>query len=181
MADNVARWIAGASALGTALNMSLAFMTYRRVRPRLTVKVEATHRDSSGVSAEYRSPDFDGVHFGVRLVNRSATAVEVERLALNIIHRPRRFRRTEPVFSISKSMEGTTLGPMGGARTTVHLKDEYYEPLELESLRAYVTVELSSGREVRSKQVSGKDVHRTYLVGECEWEAEESSQSGELA
>lgn len=73
MADWWARGIAIGGAAVAGLNMSVSYMTYRRMRPRVEVVLE-----HAGLALDASDPDNDDVVFSLRLLNRSATNVQVE-------------------------------------------------------------------------------------------------------
>ena len=79
MADNLARIIAGAGALGTAANMLVAYANYRRTRPRVQVDILSTVI----LAGETEDGQFvTRQHLRVRVRNLGGTAVKVDRFEL---------------------------------------------------------------------------------------------------
>ncbi|GGT88828.1 hypothetical protein [Streptomyces coeruleorubidus] len=99
-----ARGIAIAAALATALNMLIAFKTYRRVRPRLDVVVQLAKAEPQ-IIMNAKAVSFRGHYvFLLRLANRGTTPVSIEHVFL-VASYSKWHRRSEPMLSAGAFLE----------------------------------------------------------------------------
>lgn len=74
MTDTTARVITGIAAGAAALSMLVAYLTYRRLRPRVVIELKTLASLDGAYTADGRTQ----VVAGMRLVNRSASTARVE-------------------------------------------------------------------------------------------------------
>ncbi|MER5952370.1 hypothetical protein [Streptomyces sp. NPDC001893] len=152
MSDNVARIIAGASAVFAASTMSISYATYHRVKPRLKVK---THY---GVVTQYK-PEGDIVSpsLTIEVRNHGQTAVNLDgarvefresyyRLLRKRLSGSRRSWRTW--FPQLPDRATKDISAFGGVRWYVELASRDLKTLEKGGTHLRVGVELSSGIRV---------------------------------
>ncbi|MDF3140946.1 MULTISPECIES: hypothetical protein [unclassified Streptomyces] len=77
-----ALWVAGASAVGALCNMGIAWLTYRRVRPKVDVIVERHLMSPANPKPQHER----GYLIWLRLANRGVTPMGVERIDFIPVH-----------------------------------------------------------------------------------------------
>lgn len=120
--------IASVSALFTGANMCVSYLTYRRARPRLTVRTEFRPAwDGAGFDSRADFPLLEGIRWGyhVHLINRSPAAVEVDSFEEEFRCRPRwwsvrrTYGRAASVFKFIEGEEKQEIAPFGGVRWVI--------------------------------------------------------------
>jgi hypothetical protein len=146
MTDTTARVITGISAGAAAASLLIAYLTYRRLRPRIAVKVELVSGLVNGAGGRPR------LRVVVRLINRSASQVQVEKLHLHYryakgeeaaLHRDGGGWPYEPE-------EPLIIEPMGAVKVNADF-DMGMNPRRLRVDTGNLTARLSDGRRARGK------------------------------
>ncbi|MGW1491254.1 hypothetical protein [Streptomyces sp. NPDC002402] len=143
MGDNVARIIAGASPLGTALNMTVGYLTYRRVRPRVDVLVEKTQWEDG--------PTSPSVLLSLRIKNRSATPVQVENVRLEVSWNFLPRRTPVPMLTYCDDIE-LKIPALDGVKHDFRCKAGLVTGRP-GRVKVRVAVGLSTGRTVKSRRL----------------------------
>ncbi|MFE6127029.1 hypothetical protein ACFQ6Q_01950 [Streptomyces sp. NPDC056437] len=139
MTDTTARVITGISAAAAAASMLVAYLTYRRLRPRVTIRVQSVHH--------YEIPNGQPqLLASLRLVNRSASAARVEIIRLRFVAKQGRVRggSYEPE-------EPLIIGPMDGVKIGAVFDMRWMNPLQLSVDSGEIIAELGDGRNIRRK------------------------------
>ncbi|MFD9441897.1 hypothetical protein ACFWBR_27605 [Streptomyces sp. NPDC060006] len=169
-ADNVARAIAGASALVTALNMFISFKTYRGVRPHVVVRVSR----GAELSGRPLSVDWLQNAFRVHLDSKSQSTVKLIRMELQ----GSTYRTLEWIWRASpysrlymndvdvlKGAEETDIKPFGDIRWVIREKPPRRLSLgDIRRIRVVVTLDNGNRRKsnwisMRSMDREDKDLH----------------------
>ncbi|MFE5891278.1 hypothetical protein ACWCQZ_16230 [Streptomyces sp. NPDC002285] len=136
---DIAIIIASVSALFTGANMAVSYLTYRRIRPRVTVKTEwrPVWIPDEGFKSDVVDPKRGSLRccYHVHLINRSPTAVHIDYLDEEYRYpysrkrwssRPIRAGRGNIGFRFIEGQEKQEIAPFGGVwwiiqKTTVYL------------------------------------------------------------
>lgn len=158
-----------ASALFTASNMAVSYLTYRRVRPLVAIEILSVGR-------HYDGERYSGVDVGVRLVNRSPSSATVERLVMKGKIKSVRRQRLRRLRTIGVHRLGgpLTLEPMAGVKHDLKFNVHEMRLGHADAGQVRVYAELSTGRVARSPRMlsflleSLNDVRRENALGKAQ-------------
>jgi hypothetical protein len=156
--DNIARLIAAGGALATTANMSVAYASYRRKRPTVTLRKVRPRRFS------------DVLYFTAELKNRSEVEVRITRVHAQLFvdewhtrstrrGATARYKVTKPARTVflypgAQEEETVALEPFGHARRGWNPRSCTASIDEIQPVAARLTVHLSNGRTVTSTKVA---------------------------
>ncbi|MFG2349663.1 hypothetical protein [Streptomyces phaeochromogenes] len=147
-ADWWARGIAIGAAGSAALNMLISYRTYRRVRPRVDVAIEGMGMDPAVPEDAKRQSYL----FRLRLVNRSTTAITVERVAVVGVHSPF-WNRTENWGKVRRFEEPLKIEPLSGLKHQENVMARGMTRLGHPPRYVRITFLLSDGSKAKSKKI----------------------------
>lgn len=148
---DIALLVSGLSAVGALANVTVAGMTYKRVKPKVRVIVE-----DHGMSPKAPKPQQErDYRMRIRLVNRGALAIRVERIHVTPVHEPwwRWWDRAEERPGGQRFLEPLVIDPVGGVKHWQNVRPSALLRQSALPRYIYVTAWLTDGSKVLSKPV----------------------------
>lgn len=148
-----ARVIAGIAAGAAALSMLVAYLTYRRLRPRVVIKLEHIHVLQGALTADGKPQ----VIVKMRLINRSASAarIEVFRLWLRFdtggATYPGGLKKGDRSLGRRELEDPLVIGPMDGVKFEAVFDKRNLNLFSFPVDSGKIDAVLSDGRTIRRK------------------------------
>ncbi|MGR4847903.1 hypothetical protein [Streptomyces sp. LARHCF252] len=146
---NAALWVSGASAVGALSNVTLAYLTYRRVRPKVRVLIE-----DHGMSPINPKPRQERMYLiRIRLANRGLTAMGVERIWIIPVYAPwwRWWDREKKLRGGEWFPEPKVIEALSGLKVAADVRPSYLRHEGKNPRYFYIRAQLTNGKHVRSK------------------------------
>jgi len=149
--DSLTRGIAVAGATVAAFSLLISWMAYRRVRPKVKVRVERW-----GIGPVLREGAREGeerdCRFAVRLINKGSTTAGAERVEL-VAHLSRVPRRKPELLKGVRFDEPFKIPALDGSKLWMDLPERKLVGGQVPRYLRF-RVSLTDGRTVRSKKIS---------------------------
>jgi hypothetical protein len=147
MTDTTARVIAGIAAGAAAISMFVAYLTYRRLRPRLIIKLESLYDLEGSLTTDGRPH----VVAKMRLVNRSASPARIETFWLRLDLDTRGAKKRDYGLGRCELEEPLVIEPMDGVQFSAHFDMQRLNLHNLSVDSGRIEAVLSDGRRARRK------------------------------